>query len=148
MIFPKKRQARAWCVSLIYRKLIRKEELTSLDEEEMTPQRLGEVFNDDTIFLYKGDVIYFRELYNAVRSNIVELLEKVYTLLGDERGISDLIKASGACALAEANHILVDRKIVIAEYIKLLHEYGEDNPAKLIKKIIPEEDIVLKSNLN
>ena len=136
MIFPKKRQARAWCVSLLYRKLIRREELKLLEEENPTTERLAQIFSDDTVFLYKGDVEYFRQLYNTVYSNIEELLQEVYLLLGDERGMSDLIRASGVCALAEANHLLVDKQIVVSEYINLLREYGEDNPSKVIKRIV------------
>jgi len=136
MVFPKKRQARAWCLSSVYRHLIRFDDFKRLDSLESDTDKLAMIFNDDTIFINKGDAIYFKNIYNSVANNFNALGSIVQTLFGDSRARSSILESALLCALAEILYMEIPSSLVVAEYSILLNIYGEDGANGLLDKLL------------
>ena len=136
MVFPKKRQARIWCICIIYRHLIRSEDFRPTLANNVNQDELSKIFYDDAIFRYKGDVEYFVDIYNTVSSNFTDIVDKLSTIIADDRIITDTIKAGLLCAIAEIEYMKISTEVIIPEYLILMREYGEENPAQMFKKLV------------
>lgn len=123
-------------MSLLYRHLVRNEQLRQITYKVADIKDLGGFFYDQVVFEYgKGDLDYFVSTYNAIANNLEALKEHMQSLVGDDRMISCLFKSSLICALAEKIYLGIDPELLIIEYTKLMNNYGESESNKTLSKL-------------
>ena len=136
MNFPKKVQARIWCVSVLYRQMMRNEEMRTLNQNELDLDSLSRFFYDRIIFEYEsGDLDYFRDIYNAIANNL-KTIEGYLPKMGVEpRAISKLFEAALICALAEMLFLGIQPDLLVIEYTRIMNNFGESGCHPVLSRL-------------
>lgn len=150
-MFSRKRQARIWMISLIYKYLNRKTRLFSeiiqnqvsdsvsiLDISTLRPY-----MRDDLIFVFdKGDVNYFWIMYNCACEKILIYRE----FLKGQHALANPTLLSIAITFFTEMHLgIVDEESLTKEYQKIVADYTDSN---LENAIIDIWNVYNKTNIN
>lgn len=133
MILCKKKQARFWCISLLYKHRKRKLKLINLPTSCQSVTELEAHFDDSAVFAYnKGDLKYFLMLYKAIYNNFLEIKS---TLDSRFKYMNDFMVSAFICFIAELKYLNIDQPLLITIYASILNDYEEGDHFKLLSTL-------------
>ena len=138
MVFSNKKQSRIWLVSLVYKLLIRDQEFPPINFELSSVQQLSSFFEDDIIFSYeRGDLDYFKQIYNSVAHNIAEIHSKISDSM-KLKSLNPFVKACMISAIAEIDYAEVDKKTISSRYKEIIRNHSSDGSEKVMDLLTRE----------